>query len=138
MPWPLLRLAGVRRRPQPTGRRPTLKWKVAAAADGLERRLLERLLDWLPADARLRLDANGGLGSGHRRRLGGPAGPEIDGWTGWSSPSPRTTRKDSSGWRSGSRWPSTNPCALRPAAAGQLGVAGRCGVPPRRATPAPC
>ncbi len=38
----------------------TVKWKVAAAADGLERRLLEHLLDWLPARARLRLDANGG------------------------------------------------------------------------------
>jgi O-succinylbenzoate synthase len=38
----------------------TVKWKVAAVADGLERRLLERLLGWLPAQARLRLDANGG------------------------------------------------------------------------------
>jgi O-succinylbenzoate synthase len=38
----------------------TVKWKVAAAADALERRLLERLLERLPADARLRLDANGG------------------------------------------------------------------------------
>ncbi len=33
---------------------------MAAAADEHERRLLERLLDRLPADARLRLDANGG------------------------------------------------------------------------------
>jgi O-succinylbenzoate synthase len=39
---------------------PTFKWKVAAAADGLERRLLERLLERLPAHGRLRLDANGG------------------------------------------------------------------------------
>ncbi len=39
---------------------PTVKWKVAAAEDGLERRLLERLLERLPAGARLRLDANGG------------------------------------------------------------------------------
>ncbi len=39
---------------------PTFKWKVAAAADGLERRLLERLLERLPAEGRLRLDANGG------------------------------------------------------------------------------
>ncbi|MCP9835952.1 o-succinylbenzoate synthase [Cyanobium sp. N.Huapi 1H5] len=39
---------------------PTFKWKVAAAADGLERRLLERLLEQLPAHGRLRLDANGG------------------------------------------------------------------------------
>jgi O-succinylbenzoate synthase len=38
----------------------TLKWKVAAADDGLERRLLEWLLERLPADGRLRLDANGG------------------------------------------------------------------------------
>ncbi|MBM5823517.1 MAG: o-succinylbenzoate synthase [Cyanobacteria bacterium K_Offshore_surface_m2_011] len=39
---------------------PTFKWKVAAAADGLERRLLEVLLERLPAHGRLRLDANGG------------------------------------------------------------------------------
>ena len=38
----------------------TLKWKVAAAQDALERRLLERLLGMLPAGWRLRLDANGG------------------------------------------------------------------------------
>ncbi len=38
----------------------TFKWKVAAASDGLERRLLERLLERLPAHGRLRLDANGG------------------------------------------------------------------------------
>ncbi len=38
----------------------TFKWKVAVAADGLERRLLERLLERLPAHGRLRLDANGG------------------------------------------------------------------------------
>ncbi len=36
------------------------KWKVAALADGLERELLEALLQRLPASARLRLDANGG------------------------------------------------------------------------------
>jgi O-succinylbenzoate synthase len=36
------------------------KWKVAAAADGQERALLELLLAQLPANARLRLDANGG------------------------------------------------------------------------------
>jgi len=39
---------------------PTVKWKVAALADGLERRLLEAILERLPARARLRLDANGG------------------------------------------------------------------------------
>ncbi len=39
---------------------PTFKWKVAAAADALERRLLERLLERLPPHGRLRLDANGG------------------------------------------------------------------------------
>ena len=38
----------------------TFKWKVAAADDGLVRRLLERLLERLPAHGRLRLDANGG------------------------------------------------------------------------------
>lgn len=44
----------------PAGSPPTFKWKVAAADDGLERRLLERLLERLPAHGRLRLDANGG------------------------------------------------------------------------------
>ncbi|MCT0214171.1 o-succinylbenzoate synthase [Synechococcus sp. CS-1327] len=38
----------------------TCKWKVAAAADGLERQVLEDLLGRLPAGSRLRLDANGG------------------------------------------------------------------------------
>ncbi|MCP9916446.1 o-succinylbenzoate synthase [Cyanobium sp. ATX 6F1] len=38
----------------------TVKWKVAAGADGRERQWLERLLQRLPATARLRLDANGG------------------------------------------------------------------------------
>lgn len=38
----------------------TLKWKVAAADDDLERRLLEALLARLPAGGHLRLDANGG------------------------------------------------------------------------------
>ena len=38
----------------------TLKWKVAAADDGLERRLLLRILEMLPEGAKLRLDANGG------------------------------------------------------------------------------
>jgi O-succinylbenzoate synthase len=38
----------------------TLKWKVAAAEDALERQGLEQLLERLPAQARLRLDANGG------------------------------------------------------------------------------
>jgi O-succinylbenzoate synthase len=37
-----------------------VKWKVAAAADQLERRLLRQLLERLPSSARLRLDANGG------------------------------------------------------------------------------
>ncbi|WP_259720605.1 o-succinylbenzoate synthase [Synechococcus sp. CS-1328] len=36
------------------------KWKVAASPDPLERQVLEQLLERLPADARLRLDANGG------------------------------------------------------------------------------
>jgi len=50
----------------PTGLAPclapplTVKWKVAAHPDPLERRLLEELLVLLPATARLRLDANGG------------------------------------------------------------------------------
>ena len=38
----------------------TLKWKVAAEADRLERRWLEQLMQRLPSTARLRLDANGG------------------------------------------------------------------------------
>ncbi len=38
----------------------TCKWKVAAAGDAAEQRLLEVLLQRLPAGARLRLDANGG------------------------------------------------------------------------------
>jgi len=38
----------------------SVKWKVAAGADGQERALLELLLEKLPANARLRLDANGG------------------------------------------------------------------------------
>ncbi len=36
------------------------KWKVAVSEDRLERQVLERLLQRLPAGARLRLDANGG------------------------------------------------------------------------------
>jgi len=38
----------------------TLKWKVAAGDDALERQLLEVVLERLPEAARLRLDANGG------------------------------------------------------------------------------
>jgi O-succinylbenzoate synthase len=38
----------------------TLKWKVAAFGDRLERQILEDLLDRLPGVCRLRLDANGG------------------------------------------------------------------------------
>ena len=38
----------------------TFKWKVAAEADGLERRWLEQLMQRLPSTAQLRLDANGG------------------------------------------------------------------------------
>jgi o-succinylbenzoate synthase len=37
-----------------------VKWKVAVCGDGEERAVLEQLLRALPADARLRLDANGG------------------------------------------------------------------------------
>lgn len=40
----------------------TFKWKVAAGADPEERRLLAWLLEALPSQARLRLDANGGWG----------------------------------------------------------------------------
>ena len=42
------------------GPAPVFKWKLAVCADGLERELLEQLLQRLPATARLRLDANGG------------------------------------------------------------------------------
>ena len=38
----------------------TFKWKVAAGEDRSERELLDWLLEQLPQDARLRLDANGG------------------------------------------------------------------------------
>lgn len=38
----------------------TFKWKVAAAGDAAERRLLQQLLERLPATGRLRLDANAG------------------------------------------------------------------------------
>jgi len=38
----------------------TVKWKVAAGEDGRERELLEWLLQRLPPESRLRLDANGG------------------------------------------------------------------------------
>jgi len=38
----------------------TLKWKVAADDDALERQLLDAVLERLPEGARLRLDANGG------------------------------------------------------------------------------
>ncbi len=40
--------------------RPTFKWKVAVAPDREERALLEQLLQVLPVDGWLRLDANGG------------------------------------------------------------------------------
>ena len=55
-PEALAALAALLRDPAP----PTVKWKVAAMADAEERRLLEQLLALLPADGRLRLDANGG------------------------------------------------------------------------------
>ena len=38
----------------------SVKWKVACHSDGEERQLLEQLLQMLPQQARLRLDANGG------------------------------------------------------------------------------
>ncbi len=44
----------------PSGVGPCFKWKVAVHPDGEERQLLERLLERLPAQACLRLDANGG------------------------------------------------------------------------------
>ncbi len=49
--------------PPPPGEgllRLTCKWKVATGDDGREREVLERLLELLPAAARLRIDANGG------------------------------------------------------------------------------
>jgi len=39
---------------------PVFKWKVAVYPDRLERSVLEQLLQQLPAEGRLRLDANGG------------------------------------------------------------------------------
>ena len=53
-------LAGALQAAAAAGHAPTLKWKVAAAPDALERGLLEALLAQLPASGRLRLDANGG------------------------------------------------------------------------------
>lgn len=47
-------------RPEDRCAPPTFKWKVAVAADREERALLEQVLELLPAEARLRLDANGG------------------------------------------------------------------------------
>lgn len=44
----------------PSGDGPCFKWKVAVDPDPEERLLLDRLLERLPATARLRLDANGG------------------------------------------------------------------------------
>lgn len=46
----------------------TFKWKVAAAGDAVEQRLLEQLLERLPANGRLRLDANGGWDYATARR----------------------------------------------------------------------
>lgn len=46
--------------PPPHGGPFCVKWKVAAVADALERPLLEAVLERLPPQARLRLDANGG------------------------------------------------------------------------------
>lgn len=54
------RLAGLADPSLPAGLPVTVKWKVAAAPDALERPLLEQLLQRLPAAWRLRLDANGG------------------------------------------------------------------------------
>jgi o-succinylbenzoate synthase len=57
---PTLELALAGNHPSPSGVGPCFKWKVAVHPDGAERQLLERLLERLPAQARLRLDANGG------------------------------------------------------------------------------
>ena len=54
------RLAGLADPSLPAALPVTVKWKVAAAPDALERPLLEQLLQRLPAAWRLRLDANGG------------------------------------------------------------------------------
>jgi len=57
---PALQTALTGPEPCPSGVGPCFKWKVAVHPDGEERQLLERLLERLPAAARLRLDANGG------------------------------------------------------------------------------
>lgn len=54
------RLAGLADPSLPAALPVTVKWKVAAAPDALERPLLEQLLQRLPEAWRLRLDANGG------------------------------------------------------------------------------
>ncbi len=50
------------------GQAPAWKWKVAVQADAAERAVLEQLLARLPADGRLRLDANGGWDRSTARR----------------------------------------------------------------------
>jgi o-succinylbenzoate synthase len=57
---PALETALAGSEPSDSGVGPWFKWKVAVHPDGEERQLLERLLERLPATARLRLDANGG------------------------------------------------------------------------------
>jgi len=52
-------LAWLAQQPQPTTT--TFKWKIAVQSLAVERLLLLRLLEQLPPQARLRLDANGGL-----------------------------------------------------------------------------
>ena len=63
VPPALIGATGGARSNQPAPAPLTVKWKVAATDDGLERRLLEQLLARLPAGARLRLDDNGGWDS---------------------------------------------------------------------------
>ena len=66
----------------------TFKWKVAAEADGLERRWLEQLMQRLPSTALLRLDANGGWDRSTAKAwmqalVGDPRFAWLDRWTGW-------------------------------------------------------
>ena len=113
------------------GELPVFKWKVAVHPDGLERSVLEQLLQPLPPDGRLRLDAHGGWQPATAWAWASP------GWNGWSSPWALPTWRAWRPWPPGCRWPWMNPCSSSPGCA-RAGRAGRCGGPARRGIRGPC